>query len=364
MAKRRARRGGDMQLDLFADLHEPPPPKPPTGLAAAVATPATTAPEPAGEAPPALTPPPDAGLTAAVATAKARPRISPSSPVKLAERVQDAWYGHYGGSDIDIPLGVVAALSLVRQADPDGPSLEAQFLGLDGPELLDVLRQIWSAQWMRQPYLVEIARPLHDWLERDDLHDQVVIGVRAVAQAAIKSGLLSITGDPDPQWRCQEDVLGVVLVTLRSKGGRDALGEFHTPTPAADMMAKMLLTPDSIQPGMSFDEPAAGTGGMLRAIALALREYNHNPHDFVWSMGELSATAAACAAVNSIVWDLGPNVFIHVGDTLAVGDTFARAAEHRKSVLEHHDQVMGQLAMAEAIRKSRHLLGLVTSDAA
>ncbi|MGW2199159.1 N-6 DNA methylase, partial [Streptosporangium sp. NPDC001682] len=181
-----------------------------------------------------------------------------------------------------------------------------------------MLRRIWGAQWLNQPYLIEIARPLHDWLEQDEEPSvDVVKAARAVAQAAIKSGLLSITGNPDPQWRCQEDVLGAVLTTLRSKGGRDALAEFHTPTPVADMMAKMLLTPDSIKPGMSFDEPAAGTGGMLRALALALREHDRNPHDYVWSMGELNPTAAACAAVNAIVWDLGPNVLIHVGNTLA-----------------------------------------------
>ncbi|WP_433355481.1 N-6 DNA methylase [Microtetraspora malaysiensis] len=353
MARRRALKD---QLDLFALIDEEPPPPPmPSGLAAAVAV--APAPEPTLApvvpiAPPAATP------------AKPRYRIPPLNPAKLAERVAYAWHSHYGGSDLDIPLGVVAALTLVRQRDPDGPSLEGQCLALDPAGLLEALREIWGVTWIAQPYLMEVAAPLRWWLNQGtDPSKEVMKAAHAVAQAAIKAGLLSITGDPDPMWRCQDDVLSRVLMELRSKGSRDALGEFHTPTSLSDAMAKMLLQPDSITPGMRICEPAAGTGGMVRAAALALRELNYNPHDFHWVMGELNPTAAACAAVNSLVWDLGPNVLIHVGDTLAVGDIELAAVEHRKAVYEHHEHLMGVAAMAAAVKQANDLLNQVTAAA-
>jgi hypothetical protein len=285
-------------------------------------------------------------------------------PQQLAERVAYAWHSHYGGSDLDIPLGVVAALTLVRQRDADGPSLQGQFIALDPAGLLEVLREIWGVAWIAQPYLMEVAAPLRWWLnQEEDPSKEVVRAAHAVAQAAIKAGLLSITGDPDPMWRCQDDVLSPVLMELRSKGSRDALGEFHTPASLSDAMAKMLLQPDSITTGMRICEPAAGTGGMVRAAALTLRELDYNPHDFHWVMGELNPTAAACAAVNSVVWDLGPNVLIHVGDTLAVGDIEAAAFEHRKAVLEHRDRLMEVASLAAAVRQADALIQQVTSAA-
>ncbi|TDD32190.1 SAM-dependent DNA methyltransferase [Nonomuraea terrae] len=150
---------------------------------------------------------------------------------------------------------------------------------------------------------------------------------------------------------------------LRSKGTRDALGEFHTPASLSDAMASMLLQPGSITPGMRICEPAAGTGGMVRAAALRLRELDFNPRDFYWVMGELNPTAAACAAVNSVVWDLGPNVLIHVGDTLAVGDIERVAFEHRKTVWEHHQQLMEAAQFAAAVQRAQALLNEVTSAA-
>ncbi|MER6176665.1 hypothetical protein [Streptosporangium sp. NPDC001681] len=117
MAKKR-RRPGEVQMDLFSEVQEEAtPPKKPAGLAMAVATPQSVAPPPICETPPTLNTEPVSPPEKS--TPRPRPRITPVSPGKLAERVEEAWYSHYGGHDIDIPVGVVAALTLVRQGRPD-----------------------------------------------------------------------------------------------------------------------------------------------------------------------------------------------------------------------------------------------------
>jgi hypothetical protein len=355
MAKRsRAGDRDERQFDLFTMAPGAVPPQLPTLPKPTPATTRPAKPRPVADAAPAIF---------AMATAQPRKkagasrRSTPLPPLRLAERVASAWHNHHGGSDIAIPVGVVAALALVRQRDPDGADLADQLLALDPGQLLDVLREIWTCQWFAHPYLMEIARPLHEWLNSEhDPEPHVVKGVQAVAHAALNAGQLAITGDADPALRCQADLLGPVLTEFRSKSAREGLGAFYTPGPVADMMARMLFTPETLQPGQWISDPAAGTGGMLRAVALMMREHDANPHDFGWSMGDIDATAAACAAVNALVWDLGPNVLIDVGNSLAPDAGVERAFEHRKAVMAHHEHVMSLVSMAAAVHRARAFL--------
>lgn len=85
-------------------------------------------------------------------------------------------------------------------------------------------------------------------------HDQR----RQVAPA--DAGQLRLTGTDS---RHRVDLLGVVLTTLRSDSARKGCGQFTTPGDVADFMAEMLGVTDSD----TVHEPAAGTGGMLRAVA-------------------------------------------------------------------------------------------------
>ncbi|GAA4626990.1 hypothetical protein GCM10023196_037450 [Actinoallomurus vinaceus] len=286
---------------------------------------------------------------------------------KIAEAVDTAWHGHYGSGRIDIPIGCVAALTLIEEDDPDGPSLEAQILAKDGPELIRWYREVWGIQWVSQPYLVECARPIHDWLEEldenDDRNQQTVIAVKAVTKAALDKGLLEITGDPDPWWRSQDDLLGYVVTVMRSKSAREGLGQFLTPAAISEAMAALLLgdmvsqmLDDITKPGGWIDEPAAGTGGLIRAAAQHIRSKGHSPHGFTWSMTDLDPIAAACCAVNSIVWDLGPRVLVHCGDTLADPEGPRKEIERRKAVIGHRDNMLGEASGIAALLRAAHLL--------
>ncbi len=163
--------------------------------------------------------------------------------------------------------------------------------------------------------------------------------------------------------RSDVDMLGTLLTTLRSEGARGALAEIHTPPEVADMMARMTIRPGEFEPGAWFAEPAAGSGGMFRAASLAMRLQGMNPPEFGWHMAELDPIAAACAAVNSIVWGLGPNVLIFTGDTLATGDTLTPAVEHRQGVLDHHHDVMARIAAIQAVRHTHALLSGLEASA-
>jgi hypothetical protein len=58
---------------------------------------------------------------------------------------------------------------------------------------MKALEQVWALRWISDPYLVDTAHPIRTWLEQN-LNEQAVIGMRAVAVAALKHGLLQLTG--------------------------------------------------------------------------------------------------------------------------------------------------------------------------
>lgn len=277
----------------------------------------------------------------------------------IAEAVSEAWHGHHGSGRIEIPVGTVAALALMRPAP--GADVAGHLMAMDGPALLRTLRLIWGTYWSIDPYLIDEARHLHGWIEEDP-SEQTVKAVRAVAKAAIMRGLLDVTGHQDPELRAEEDVLGYVLTELRSHGARKGLGEYHTPPDVADMMARLMLSGDLPGPGAAFDEPAAGTGGLLRSLAQAIRANGGHPHDYVWSMSDVDPISAACCAVNAIVWGLGPNVLVHCGDTLREGDGPARAFERRRDVWAHHDRLLESARLVNATWRALDLLDTAIED--
>lgn len=356
MSRRRRAKAGQVQLDLldFVETEKADTPVLPEPTATStVELPAM--PEPA----------PEASLAAAArATTKDLAPVRPatalrSSPLRIAERVADAWHSHHGaGGDIAIPVGVVAALSLFSQRDRKGRDTAQLLLALDGDELVNVLRDIWTCMWVQSPYLIgAVALPLHRWLYDERKPDRyVVTAVRAVAHAALKGGLLAITGYREPEMRTDADVLGLVLTLLRSKGAMSGLGQYFTPGEVCEAMARLVLDGIDLQPGMWIGEPAAGTGGMLRAAAVVLRDRGLNPANFGWGLGEFDPIAAACAAVNSIIWGLGQYVLIHVGDTLACGDFMSVAFKERAEALDHFERVQFAAATVAAAEQAFALL--------
>lgn len=217
-------------------------------------------------------------------------------------------------------------------------------------KLVHVLRhELWGPFWLRFPYLGRMALPINRWILDETPDRATLTGVRAIATAAFRHGLLDVTASADPADRCGADVLGAVLTHLRSRGARQALGEFHTPADVSDLMAYVTMT--ELPPvGGWLGEPTAGTGGMIRSVAEVLRARGANPAAYRWFMGDIDALAIAGCAVNSYLWGLGENIVLFHGDILAHGDALELGIAQRAEILGHHDELIGHVTTATAIR--------------
>jgi hypothetical protein len=251
--------------------------------------------------------------------------------VRVCERSYDAWFSCRGSDSFHIPLSVLAAFML---AD-----------GIDGPVMLKSpdagvvqgIRETWTWFWMRRPDLCNMAGPLGDWVNDEDLEPGVMRAVARTARAAVKAGITGVLSDGH---LLDVDLLGHAHMTLRPKVTRDARGEFYTPPAVCYAMAKMILGDcKDLEPGMSIAEPAAGTGGMLRAAAQVLRECGRDPAEFWWVINDISPLAVAGLAVNAHVWGLGHNVIIGVADTLANPDWYHLAWEYQQTAIARRDSL-------------------------
>ncbi|MFD3667220.1 N-6 DNA methylase [Streptomyces sp. NPDC058672] len=351
------------QLDLFAALEDEPEPIPATFAAAP-------------EKPPVPSSPP-----AAAAVAQPRPRPRRTKPVsdphgqamRIGEAAAGVWHRQHGGTRIEVPVGIVAALALIRQRDESGPDLQAQILSQDDSQLIAMFREIWSTHWMHRPDLIDRARILHEWLNDEEIDNHRAYVVRAVTKAALEHGLFDLTGHADPYLRAQTDVLSPVMMLVRSSGAQQGLGEYHTPASVADAMANIVaagtvmdiqLAVDAPQAGEHIHDPAAGSGGLLRSAAQHLREQGLDPAQFQWSMVDIDEIAAACAAVNSIIWMLGPRVTVACADSLASPNAVEDAMKHARAVFAHRDEMLGKARIIAAIRQTQQLLEQGTAVAA
>ncbi len=331
-----------MQLDIFGQIPErrptlnirKPPPKP------------ATAQPPAATAPPIENP-------IALAPPKRVPTIRfPTHPHQaafdLAEATIAAWHKAGGDHRFDIAIGAVAGVALWPLKGREVAPLVADWWRtLSQSDTLTALEECYARWWISRPDLIETARPVHEWLTEQAQRKKYAVPVHAAVRASLDAGLLDLLGGDDPDYRSATDVLGFLLTGFRSTGQRDVLAEFHTPPEVCELMARMLL--DGGGPAESFDDPAAGTGGMHRAAALIIRERGLNPAAFTWSMTDIDPIAAACCAINAIIWDLGPNVLVWCGDTLAEGDGPQRAARRRREVIAHRDEQVRYAKMMVAI---------------
>ncbi|MGW3121327.1 N-6 DNA methylase [Streptomyces sp. NPDC001107] len=324
------------------------------------ATPAAPRPAPSW----AKKPPPKSKAAARhKATAKTtwRKAFAPRDPHdharKIAENVMDAWYSHHGGSSIDVPLGTVAALALLRQPPGTGNGLADWILGRQPHELPQLFKEIYLGYWIKRPDLINRALRLHDWAWNPDPDPHQLRAVQAVTHRALNQGLLDLTGHDDPYMRAETDVLSPLLTGLRHKSDKKWRGEYHTPASVTDLLARILVDKDVAQPGMAIREPAVGSGTMLRSVAQRLRDLGLNPHDFHWYGNDIDPLAAACAAVNTIIWDLGPNCFIGCADSLALEDGgYATTLAEAKDAFEQRDQYMDTATTIVAHRRAFRLV--------
>ncbi|MBY8884821.1 SAM-dependent methyltransferase [Streptomyces sp. PTM05] len=294
--------------------------------------------------------------------ASARPRVTarkfnaPRDPHeharKIAENVLDAWYRSFGGSSIDIPLGTVAGLSLLRNV----PGLADWVLNLQPEELPQLLKEIYLGHWINRPDLINRAIRLHDWAWNPAPDKQQLRAVHAVACAAIDTGLLDLTGHDDPGQRSEADVLSPLLTGLRHKSDKKWRGEYHTPASVTDLMANVTVDKEVVKPGMAFREPAVGSGGMFRSVAQRLRELGLSPHDFHWYGNDIDSLSAGCAAVNTIIWDLGPRCLIGCADSLAPEDDYAKTRAEARDAFDQRDRYMDTARTIIAHRRALRLL--------
>ncbi|MFF8601993.1 N-6 DNA methylase [Streptomyces sp. NPDC015232] len=273
----------------------------------------------------------------------------------FGESVADAWYRSCGSSRMDIPAGVVAALALCPIKSPGAlhaAQLSRYFAAQPPRVLAKGYAEVYATTWMLRPELMDVAAPIFRWTE-EDLDEQALRGVAAVTRAALRAGVLQYTGDKDPYYRSDIDLMSWTITNLRHHSSRRGLGEYHTPPEVADMMARLLYDGASdadAEPGrgQSFNEPAAGTGGMFRSMVQAMRERGGDPHKHEWVMQELDPIAAAGAAVNTVVWDLGPKAVVAVGNTLAHSDLCQQAFAHQRKMQAHRDRLRDVAAFAKA----------------
>ncbi|MBC9724924.1 N-6 DNA methylase [Streptomyces sp. TRM68367] len=281
---------------------------------------------------------------------------------KIAENVIDAWYQSYGGSSIDVPIGTVAALALLRQPPETGNGLADWIINRQPHELPQLFKEIYLGHWIKRPDLIDRAVRLHDWAWNPDPDPQQLRAVQAVTHRALNQGLLDLTGHDDPYMRSESDVLSPLLTGLRHKSDKKWRGEYHTPASVTDLLANMLVDKDFAQPNMAIREPAVGSGTMLRSVAQRLRDLGLNPHDYLWYGNDIDALAAACAAVNAIIWDLGPKCFIGCADSLALEDGgYAQTLTEAKDAFEQRDRYVDTANSIVASRRAFRLLDQLMS---
>jgi hypothetical protein len=243
---------------------------------------------------------------------------------------------------IEVPLSVVAALSLLTPDDAAG--VAASLSAMPAGVFAGLLRGVWRSYVNLRPDLTPRAYPLFSWLFTNDIPDPLLDAAQNTAHAAVTAGLFEVTGTDA---RHEVDLLGVLLTEFRSESARKGHAQVYTPTDVAQVMAD-LLGVDDVAEGGSVHEPAAGTGGLFRAVAQAMRRAGRDPATVRWVAVDIDELAVACLAVNAVLWGLGPDVLLGVGNALT-DDWQAQAEGERRECIE----------LAVSIRRDRTVLGLL-----
>lgn len=263
---------------------------------------------------------------------------------KIAEAVDTAWHQAHGHGRIELPVSVVAALSFLAPDDANRDQAAAALLGLDPAQFARLVRAQWAIFIRARPDLVNRVWPLIEpWYGNPPLHHEALWAAKKVADSAIRAGQLHLTGT---HRRADTDLFGVLLSVLRTRSAKTARGQFYTSGDVAELMAHLL----ELSEQDSVHEPAAGTGGMLRAVATVMRRNGRDPATMTWVAVDIDELAVACLACNVVLWGLGTKVLLGVGNGLS-DDWITRAQAERQETL----------ALAESVRTSRLALRLLTA---
>jgi N-6 DNA Methylase len=218
---------------------------------------------------------------------------------KVAEAVERVWFSQPNPHRLEIPLSVVAALSLIVQEE--GGRKEEYLTGVAPADTGSLLRMIWGGFMRVRPDLRKRIVPLIEWLAEP--RTPQLRSAHEVLVAAVKAGQLDLTGT---ELRQEVDLLGEVLQVLRHHGQRKAKGMFHTPQDIALVMAEF----SHLEPGGEVYESSAGTGALVLGAARNLRHRGHDPASMKWILNDADPLASALLAVNVHLWGLGPQVLV------------------------------------------------------
>ncbi|MFJ4412944.1 N-6 DNA methylase [Streptomyces sp. NPDC088925] len=350
------------QLDLFDQ--EPDPaltPLPDTFRSTPRRTGSTEAPRPAAAIRPEASPRP--------LPAQPRPLPPPKADrangAAFGEAIAEAWYGGHASGDIEIPLGLVATLAL--WPTKGHPRALADLLSpLAGPDIIRCVNDVATYWWMRRPDLIGVAHHLFRWAEEEQDAHRLAL-VERVWKVAIRRGALDFTGSPEPIRNAEIDLMSWTITNLRHHGARKGLGEYHTPPEVAEVMARFTIA--EIPDGGRILDPAAGTGGLLRAAALQLHEMGRDPSTYAWFAQDVDPLSAGGCAVNFLVWGLGPKAMVACGNSLSEPDGYERALRHRVEMERRRDDMaslaawLGAAAQVEALLQETSTPGSLEREA-
>lgn len=274
-----------------------------------------------------------------------KPINAEAHALTLAVEVASAWHRGGGVDRPEVPLGIVATIAagglLVNRADHVAEGI----LSASPEGFLDIARTVWAVTLRRRPDLAESVYLLLGWLFADN--DQALRQrIKATADAALRAGQLELTAT-ERRFDC--DVLGPLLGALRCRTATKVNAQMYTPGDIACALTAVAL--EDLKPGRSFCDDAVGTGGLLRAAAAVVRSRGLDPADMVWFGADVDELAIAASAVNSMIWGLGPRVFLYVGDVLAHPHWADEARLRRARFLEKLDSLNNGANLLDFLKK-------------
>ena len=226
--------------------------------------------------------------------------------VTIAEVADKAWHHGHGHGELEIPLSVVAMLSLISPTGQARERMAAALINLPPTAFAHLIRRTCKSFIRARPDLVTRAWPLLEpWLCDREMPDDTVCAAKATADAVLRAGMFALTDET----RHDVDLLGTVLTALRPNTALQARGQYYTPVDVSNVMAGMLGAPSDTD---AVNDPACGTGGMFRAVAQQMRAAGRDPATATWEGNDVDADALACCAVNVVLWGLGPNVLLGI----------------------------------------------------
>lgn len=261
---------------------------------------------------------------------------------RIADAVDETWHSAHGHGDWQVPVSVVATLALIAPPADKRDRAAAQVTALDCDAFTHLMRAQWGLLVNARPDLITPAWPLAGvWHGENAITGPTVRAAQRVAHVALQRGLWHLSAEPE--LRCSLDLLGHVLTTLRGRKAATAHSAFYTPAGVADAMAR-----GAPEEGAQVHEPTAGTGGMLRALAQAMRHHGRDPATVTWVAVDVDPLAIACLAANALLWGLGPRVLLGVGD-IFTDDWIAAAEAQRAHTLDLVNHIRRDKAMLQAL---------------